>query len=368
MKTVLHLIDTSGPGGAETVFLNLFEGFNRGEFRSVPLVTRGGWVEETLARRGVESHVCPAKGSFAGRYLRKIIRLVRSERIDLIQAHLLGANAYASIAGTLTRTPVVSLFHGSVDMVEPNRRQWAKIAAINIGSDRIVAVSNSLRDDLLERTSLKAKNMQVIYNGVDTARFTTSKKNQLRRELGLSPNTFIVCSLGNVRAAKGYDYLIEAAGQVVRESPHIHFVIAGQGKGKLYARLQGIRRQRNLEDNVHFLGFREDAVDILSSSDLFLLPSTSEGFSISTIEAMACGLPVVATRSGGPEEIVTSGVDGQLIPAASSGRMAESILELASDAAARRRLGEAASSTVAKRFSLEAMLQAYESMYRELLK
>ena len=266
MKTVLHLIDTSGPGGAETVFLNLLEGFDRGEFRSVPLVTRGGWVEETLTRRGVKSCVCDAKASFAGRYLRKIIRLVRGERIDLIQAHLLGANAYASIAGTLTRTPVVSIFHGSVDMAEPNRRRWAKIAAINAGSDRIVAVSNSLRDALLARTSLNAKKMQVIYNGVDTARFTTSKTNLLRRELDLGPDTFIVCSLGNIRAAKGYDYLIEAAGQVVRQTPHVHFVIAGQGKGRLYARLQEMRRQCDVEHNVHFLRFREDAADILSRS------------------------------------------------------------------------------------------------------
>ena len=293
---------------------------------------------------------------------------MRGERIDLIQAHLLGANAYASIAGTLTRTPVVSIFHGSVDMAEPNRRRWAKIAAINAGSDRIVAVSNSLRDNLLARTSLNAKKMQVIYNGIDTGRFTTSKTNLLRRELDLGPDTFIVCSLGNIRAAKGYDYLIEAAGQVVRQTPHVHFVIAGQGKGRLYARLQEMRRQCDVEHNVHFLGFREDAADILSSSDLFLLPSTSEGFSISTIDAMACGLPVVATRSGGPEEIVTPGVDGQLIPVASSAVIAESILELASDAAARRKLGEAASSTVAKRFSLEAMLQEYERMYRKLLK
>ena len=156
MKTVLHLIDTSGPGGAEAVFLNLFEGFSRGEFRSVPLVTRGGWVEENLARWGVKSHVCRARGSFAGRYLLEIIRLIRSERIDLIQSHLLGASAYAAIAGTLTRIPTVSIFHGLVDMTEPNLRQWAKIEAIRIGSDRVVAVSKRLRDDLLARTSLKA--------------------------------------------------------------------------------------------------------------------------------------------------------------------------------------------------------------------
>ena len=214
-----------------------------------------------------------------------------------------------------------------------------------------MAVSNSLRDNLLARTSLNAKKMQVIHNGVDTARFTPAKKNLLRGELGLSPESFIVCSLGNIRPTKGYEYLIEAAGQVVREAPHVHFAIAGQGKGKLFARLQEMRRQRNLEENVHFLGFREDAVEILSSSDLFLLPSTSEGFSISTIEAMACGLPVVATRSGGPEEIITSGVDGLLIPAASSSSIAQTVLELASDAARRTRLGKAATSTVAKRWA-----------------
>lgn len=367
MKTVLHLIDTSGPGGAETIFMNLLEAFNQGQFRSIPLVTPGSWAEAKLTERGIKANVCHAKGSFASGYLLEIVRLVRRERIDLIQAHLPGANVYASIAGVLTRTPVVSIFHGSVDMAEHERLRWAKVGAINTGSRRIVAVSNHLKADLLERTSLSAKKMQVIHNGVDIARFTPSKMNLLRRELSLSPESFIVCSLGNVRPAKGYDHLIEAAGQVVREAPHIHFVIAGQGKGQLLARLQEMRRRRQLQGNVHFLGFREDAVSILSSSDVFLLPSTSEGFSISTIEAMACGLPVVATRSGGPEEIVTSGVDGQLIPATSSTSIAETILELARDAALRKRLGRAASVTAAKKFSLEAMLQEYERLYGELL-
>ncbi len=117
MKTILHLIETKGPGGAETVFINLFEAFDGGDFRSVALVAHGGWVHHALERAGVSAHTCDAKGSFRFGYLRKIVRVVRREQVDLIEAHLSGASLYASLAGMITGTPVVSVFHGSVDII-----------------------------------------------------------------------------------------------------------------------------------------------------------------------------------------------------------------------------------------------------------
>ncbi len=367
MPTILHLIDTTGPGGAETVFLNLFDAFNRAGFRSVALVGRDGWVAQRLQDRGVTPYVCATKGSLNTAYLREIVRVVRRERVDLLQAHLAGASVYGSMAGTLTRKPVVSLFHGTVDLEGASRLLWAKNAVLRFGSDRIVAVSNGLRGDLLRRLPLRPDRMRVIYNGVDTERFHSAGTGSLREELGLGPDTLLVCSVGNIRTPKGYDHLLEAARRLREQERPVHFAVAGHGKGTLYERLLERRRDWKLEDTVTFLGFRDDTVNILSSSDVFLLPSTSEGFSISTIEAMACGLPVVATRSGGPEEIITPDVDGCLIPPASGESIAAAIRDLAADPDKRRRFGSAARETVARRFSLEAMIEAYRDLYREVL-
>jgi len=367
MPTILHLIETSGPGGAETVFLNLFNAFDRNGFRSVALVGEDGWTAGRLFDQGVRPYVCRTKGSLNLPYLREIVRVVRREHVDLLQAHLAGASVYASLAGALTGRPVISIFHGTIDIEGASRLRWARNAALRFGSDRIVTVSNSLQNDLLQRLPLRRDRMRVIYNGVDTTRFAAADTSSFRQGLGLPPATLLVCSVGNVRGPKGYDHLLGAARQLKADGRPVHFVVAGHGRGALWEGLLERRRAWDLEDTVSFLGFRDDTVNILTSSDVFLLPSTSEGFSISTIEAMACGLPVVATRSGGPEEIVTPNVDGCLIPAGSDESIAAAIRDLAADPDRRRRLGAAARETVERRFSLEAMIRAYRNLYEEVL-
>jgi glycosyltransferase involved in cell wall biosynthesis len=367
MKTLLHLIETTGPGGAETVFIDLVAAFDSDDYRSIPMVTEGGWVHRSLGRRGVASVTSQAKGSFNLQHLRAILRVIRREHVDLIQAHLPGANIYASLAGLIAGIPVVSIFHGSVDLDADARWKRVKFGIVSRGSSSIVVVSEHLRRDLERRTTLTASKMRVIHNGVDLHRFSLGRRDILRAELGLDKDAFLVCSVGNVRAAKGYDVLIEAARRTAREAPHVHFVIAGEGKGDLYRDLLKQRADRGVERWVHFLGFRDDAAEVFSSCDLFLLPSTSEGFSISTIEAMASALPVVATRSGGPEEIVESGVDGLLVEPGSADSIATAVLDLALDESRRRQLSAAATVSVARRFSLGAMVEAYGALYESLL-
>ncbi len=368
MPTILHLIDTKGPGGAETVFLDLFDAFGRDGFRSVALVAEGAWTAGRLLDRGVAPYVCRPRGSLNAPYLREIARVVRRERVDLVLAHLAGPAIYAGVVRPLIRRPVVGILHGSVDLGGKSRARWAWNLALRRGNDRIVAVSRSLERDLLRRIPLRPERMRVIYNGVDTERFRGGAGGCLRRELELEPGTLLVCSVGNVRPPKGYDHLLEAARQLKEEGLPVHFAVAGHGRGGLWEELLERRRAWDLERTVSFLGFRDDPVGILTSSDVFLLPSTSEGFSISTIEAMACGLPVVATRSGGPEEIVTDGVDGRLVPAGSGASIADAVRDLAGDPGERARLGAAARETVARKFSLDAMVRAYRGVFDEVLR
>jgi len=369
MTTILHLIDTSGPGGAETVFKNLFERFDGEGYRSLALVTAGSWVQGALLESGAEVHESDSKGSFNLPYLRHIVGLVRQAGVDLIQAHFFGAGVYASLAGLITRTPVVTILHGSVDVPQNDRMLRLKAAAINMGTDRLVTVSGRLKNELLARTSLSAKRMCVIHNGVDTTRLKPGRSDKLRGELGLADDALVVCALGNIRRAKGYPHLIEAAALVGAVAPHVHFVVAGEGerRGQLMSALLEQADALGVASRVHFLGYRDDTLEVLRGSDLFVLPSTSEGFSISTVEAMACGLPVVATRSGGPEEIITPDVDGILIPPADPAALARSVLGLVADPGRRASLAEAAVATASRRFSLSTQLAAYEALYGGLL-
>ena len=190
---------------------------------------------------------------------------------------------------------------------------------------------------------------------------------RIRAELGLPEGTFLVGSVGNIRPAKGYDHLVRAAALVASDHPEIHFLVAGQGQGRLWQELHALREEVGVQDTVHFLGFRPDANALLAGCDLFLLPSTSEGFSIATIEAMAQGVPIIATQSGGPEEIITPEVDGVLIPPGSSELIAQAVTRLAAAPEERERLRRSAASTVAQRFSLERQVAAYEAISRDVL-
>ena len=144
----------------------------------------------------------------------------------------------------------------------------------------------------------------------------------------------------------------------------IRFVIAGQGKTGLQERLLRLRSQLGLEEVVEFLGFEEDPAAFLANLDIFLLTSTSEGFSIATIQAMASGLPVVVTQSGGPQEIVTHDENGWMVEAGSPDAIADALDLLAGDPELIARLAAQGQQHAIATFSLGAMLGAYQALYQ----
>lgn len=367
MKTILHTIDTTGPGGAETVFIDLATCLPEDKYRSIVVIRGKGWVYEELCRRGVQPILLPAKGSFNWRYLSSLTRLVRQEQVDLIQSHLLGANVYCSMAGMITHRPVVATFHGTVDIGENERFKGLKFGVINRGAGSIVAVSDSLRADLAERTPLRVDKTTVIYNGIRASDFRLPRSSALRRQYGWADEDIIIGSLGNIRSAKGYDVLLQAAARLKRDARVFRFVIAGQGTpGGLYDDLLRMREELGVQDCVYFHGFCNNPAEFLSGLDLFLLPSTSEGFSIATIQALAANLPVIVTRSGGPEEIITHGENGWMVDAGNPVAIAESIETLAADRGLCESMAEKGRRHAIETFDIDAMLTAYEKVYATL--
>lgn len=371
MRTILHTIDTTGPGGAETVFIDLATRLHKGDFgekyRSVIVIRGKGWVYEELCRRGMQPILMEAKGSFNWRYLKGLIALIRREKVDLIQSHLLGSNVYCSLAGLLTRKPVVTTFHGAVDIGENERLKWLKFGAINMGASSIVAVSDSLCKNIVTRTPLKKSKIRVVYNGINTAEFRRPRSEVMRKQYGWSENDVIVGSLGNIRTAKAYDVLLRAAALLKNHTLKFRFVIAGQGKGRLYEELLKLKDELRLDDIVHFIGFNDNPAEFLSNLDLFLLSSTSEGFSIATIQAMTAGLPVIVTRSGGPEEIVTHKENGWMIEPGSPDAIATAVSKLAADRELSQRLAKAGQNHAVSTFGIQKMVNAYESIYQRHL-
>ena len=377
-RAVLHTIDTTGPGGAETVYVALVSRLDPARFTSTttspiphagitrPGVSEHGWLHDALRREGHRPFALTTRSTLDWRYVARLVRLVRRHRVELIHAHLLTSSVYAGIAGRLCGVPVIATFHGESDAQRGDPRRNAKLRAVGLGASRVVFVSEYLRRSLLADSSIPASKTAVIYNGIDIRAFAPGIDRAARAELGVADGDFLVGAVGNVRTAKAYEVLLRAIARLSERAPRVHAAIVGDVEDAETARLLALRAELGLEHRVRFLGFRSDVPRLLRAFDAYALTSSSEGFSIALVQAMAAGRPVVATRSGGPVEILEHGRTGMLVSCNAPDEVAAALQGFMEAPAAAAALGRAARVAAAERFSVDATVHAYESLYESL--
>lgn len=230
----------------------------------------------------------------------------------------------------------------------------------------VIAVSQQNSQMLVEYYGLPASKIRVVHNGADLemCRAPHPSGSTLRAELGLGANQPVILVLARVTPNKGQQFLVRAAPGILERFPDAHFVFAGslEDRGLLDREIT----QLDLANKVALLGFRTDAANLLRGADVFVLPSLAEGFALSIVEALAAGLPVVASRVGGAPEIIADGVNGRLVPPADAAALAAAVSDLlALDDAARARLKQAALDT-ARRFSSEETARQTFDIYTEM--
>ena len=367
MKNILYVIDTSGPGGAERIFLDLVCGIDKTKYTPVIVIKRSGWLDNELRAKGFETIIINPKGSFNLRYLWSLIKVIQRYHVNLIHSHLLGSNLYASMAGLLTGRPVISTFHGAVDVNQNERFRWLKFWLINRGSSWIVMVSDYLKKQLWSTSNISRKKSIIIYNGINPEKYKRINDNTLRRELGITNYNILVGAVGNIRRPKSYDMLLNAAAIICKDTDKYKFVIAGEGSGAVYDELLKLHEKLDLLDKVYFIGFRPDVEKIMSNMDIFLLTSSTEGFSLSTIEAMACELPVITTKSGGPEEIISDGFNGLLVDINSPDQIVNAIQRLTKDKILKDKIIKNAINSVKEKYTTRKMLENYDAIYQKVL-
>jgi glycosyltransferase involved in cell wall biosynthesis len=365
--SVMHVIDTGGPGGAETVFLQMATGLDPARFRSTAVVGGNGWLAKQLEELSLAPHIMSAKGSFKAGYLLTLCRLVRQRKIDVVVAHLYGSAIYASLLGRIMSVPVVSVLHGQSDVADADRLASLRSGIVRKGSRTVVFVSERLKEHLGPRLRLAEPQCAVIPNGVNVEIFRPCRDRSLRSELALADDVILVGAIGNVRAPKAYDVLLRAAQILADRSQRFHFVIAGDCANVLGRQLVELSRSLGIEQRVSFLGLRGDVARILRNLDAFVLSSRTEGFSIACIEAMASGIPVIATRCGGPEEILADGA-GILVPTDDPEAIAQAIDHVTSSKALAEALTAKAMKRVQQHYSLEKMISQYEALLESLIR
>ncbi len=365
--TILHTIETAGPGGAETVLLNLATRLDPQRFRSIAVVPGNDWLYRQLCDAGVPTRIIEWEKWYDLRLPRAMARLVREEGVDLIHSHLPDQNFYSSLVGRWTDCPTVVTYHGAIELQHAQQwRQAVKLWTVRNLSAAVVTVCDHVRN-LLVSAGFPAKKIVRIYNGISPEQFSATANGHLRQELNCRNGELLVGTVANVRQSKGYEFFIRAAHRLAREYPQARFLAVGDMDRKLGAPLLRLVEELGLQDRFFFLGFRSDVPRILSELDVFVLPSTSEGFPLVALEAMAAAKPMVVTRSGGPQEVVEDGRTGFLVAPANADALADGISRLLADPICGRAMGAAAKAKLHREFTLGKMLAEYQALYTRLL-
>jgi len=362
---LLHVIVSLGIGGAERLVVSAATRLPRGEFESVICcLAEPGLLAGEAQRAGVRV-VCV--GDFPGvRHplaFARLVRLIRAERPDVVHTHLQAANLYGRCAALIAGAPAIVATEHNV-YASKAARYVAVERWLARRSDALVAVSEEVRRFLASQLALDASAIRVIHNGIAPAMPTERGLAALRQRLAFVGGRPLIGVVASLTAKKGHEHLLRALAALRDRGVGCVAVFAGDGPER--SRLQSMAATLGLANDVLFLGNWRPAAEVFALLDVFVLPSVVEGLPLALLEAMAAGVPVVATTVGGVPEVIAHGVNGLLVPPASPPALADAIASLAGSAALRQQLRERGRATVAAGFTEERYLAALAALYREL--
>jgi len=365
VRTVLYLSTSSGPGGAERVISNLAASLDPQKYRALLCLFRPGWIQERSESRGVRTAVIPTQGMTDWRWAYRFRQLLKQEQVDVIHAHEFDANVQGAFVAALSGIPVVATVHGKNYFYEKLRRRlayrWVSRQAT------MVAVSENLKEFIVEQVNISRDRIKVVYNGVDAVPpCDQTDVEQCRRELGIPEQDQIVGVVGNLYPVKGHQYLIDAIPTVLKTCPNTSFIFAG--RGQLEPELKDRVHRLELSQCVHFLGLRQDIPRILAMLNVFVLPSLSEGLSMAILEAMSASKPVVATQVGGNTELVLDQQTGYIVPPRDSQALASRLVTLLTNRQLAAQFAEKGKQRAEGQFSLGTMVRTYQTLYEACLR
>lgn len=346
---VAHVTQGLDMGGLEKLLVEFARHADRRRFdlRFVSLTDRGDLADE------IEAVGCPvvsfsAASGFRPRLVFRLASLFRRWRIDAVHTHDDRPLIYAAPAARLARVRrAIHTRHGQSPQLTSRQRMLVEVAAHLV--DRFVCVSEDAAR-LTIQAGVSPRRVCCVWNGIDLERFAYAEPK------ADGP----MVTVARFSPEKGIEWLVRAVA-AVRAQDRLQLEIAGDGPC-----LPGLRRlveELGLTDHIRFLGQVSDIPSLLARASLFVLPSLSEGIALTVLEAMACGLPVVATRVGGNCEAVVDGCTGLLVPPRDPAALAAALLRLHADPATSRAMGQAGRQRVEEWFDIRRMVATYESLY-----
>jgi len=364
MKTdrpnVLQVVLSLNPGGTERLVVELVKRLRPELSMAVCCLDDEGSWGEGLRHEDVNVVALRRREGFRPQLGRAIARAARQQGARVVHCHHYSPFVYASIARLWApHLKIVFTEHGRLSDAGPSPKRRTANRVLAHAPRTVVTVSSELKQHLVAE-GFPTDKVNVIYNGIDVGPLPEpSARARVRQQLGLDERTLVIGTVARLDPVKDLQTLVRALGAPSIGGPMTLLVI---GDGEERSRIEAEAREAGVDSFVRFLGHRDDARDLLAGCDMYANSSISEGISLTILEAMAAGLPVIATRVGGTPEIVDT-TCGRLVPARDADSLAATLSELAANAALRVALGRAARARVEQRFTLDRMIAEYRDAY-----
>jgi glycosyltransferase involved in cell wall biosynthesis len=362
---VLHFITELDAGGAQTALYRLLKHTDLTGIKPVVVCLYNGdrLMADRIRQLGVPVIDVQLTAWWRIDALWRLYRLLRRERPSILHCWLFHANFLGRIMGRLARVPIIITSRRNVEIGGAWRERLQR-GTVEL-DDKIIAVCEAARQAEIQRSHVSPDKVVTIYNGIDVAPFAVSTRQAIRRELGIDADAFLLGVIGRLHRQKGHVYLFQALRQVRPQFADVRLLVVGDCR--LRNELVAQAEREGVADVVIFTGARGDIPEILSALDLFVLPSLWEGLPNVVLEAMAAGLPVVATAVGGTPELIINGETGLLVPPQDADSLAQAILHLLANPEQANAMGRAGRMHVQSKFAMSHSTLATHQLYHDLI-
>jgi len=364
---VVHIVPMLSPGGAERVAVHIVRGLNRQRYEPVVISYTGRLgcdLDRLLEEAGIEVHYLGKRPGFDYRMYCRLPSVLKESRPDIVHTHLHVLRYALPFLFPLNKTPVLHTVHNLAEREIEPRLRWLQRYALKHGV-LPVAVAEEVAVSLGRLYGIQR--CRVISNGIPTDRYARPEvpRKEWRAREGLKDDDVLFVCVARFWPQKNHALLLKAFRHGPAADPKARLVLVGEGV--LREQLEKQARKLGLSGQVHFLGLRTDVPEVLGASDIFVLSSDFEGNSLSVMEAMASGLPIVSTAVGGVPGLFENGKEGLLVQPGEVQALANSMSALLGNREARQSFGMAAARRAKAKFDVSTMVHAYEALYEGLV-
>lgn len=353
---LIQAIPGLGVGGAERLVLDLIKNLDQEKYEiKVVATVCGGEMKDFFEQAGFEVKVFNKKGKLGLAVFYHLYNYFKKEKPDIVHTHLFGADLWAGLAARLAKAPHIVKTEHNVNINEGLLKKLLKRATVFV-FERMAAISPAVVEYMIGVEKMPKEKIKLIYNGIDIGRFNA----RLKDSFNAPP---VLINVARFEKQKGHRVLIKA----LEEIKNREWVMWLVGGGRLRPDIEKAVREAGLEKRVRFFGERNDVPELLAKADIFVFPSLWEGFGLAALEAGAAGLPIIASRVGGIENIFEDNKNAQLVEPGNCQALAGAIKWMIEHPQKALFLGHNARKLVATSYSIETMVAEYDHLYQSVL-